>query len=133
MHIADIRRIKRADLDQINTLITTVVREQYDHLLPDVDIKIDPIEIQSGGWAAHFGDRIIGVGIAEHDTIDDLWLLGGFRGLGIGSALLSALETQIREHGYTKARLRVVAENQSARRFYARRGCQEKKSYPHEK
>jgi GNAT superfamily N-acetyltransferase len=133
MHARVIRRIELADLDQIIDLINVVVFEQYGHLLSGNDIKIDSIEIPTNGWIALVGDRIAGVGIAERNSIDDLWLLPEFRRLGTGTALLAAMETQIRDEGHALAKLRVVAENQSARNFYVRRGWKEGTTYPHEK
>ena len=44
-----------------------------------------------------------------------------------------ALEAQINSDGFVKAKLRVVAENEAARKFYRREGWLELKSYPHEK
>ena len=76
---------------------------------------------------------VVGVGLADGDYVDDLWLRPQFRGLQIGGALLTKLESQIANDGYSSARLRVVADNEGARRFYARRGWRETRVYPHER
>ena len=59
-------------------------------------------------------------------------VLREFRGQKIGSSLLTVLEFEIKKYGYGTGRLRVVAENEGARRFYRRMGWREARSYPHE-
>lgn len=128
-----IRRAEPADIEQILGLVRDVVRERYGHLFPgEPPVPTDP-DPWSGSWVADADGSIVGVGLAEGDYIDDLWLRPWYRRQNIGSALLSALESQIAKEGYARARLRLVAENEEARRFYTRRGWQETDFHPHEK
>ena len=68
-----------------------------------------------------------GLGACEHgdDYISDVWVSPDFEGRGIGSALLSALETEIAARGHTHARLHVAAANERALRLYQHRGYRE--------
>ena len=47
--------------------------------------------------------------------------------------LLVALEEQIKSDGHSSARLRVVADNTRARKFYCVHGWREVRTYPHER
>lgn len=128
-----IRPAKPGDAEQILSLVGDVVREQYGHLFPgEVPVPTDPGP-WAGSWVAVAGDSVVGVGLADGDCIDDLWLRPPYRRRKIGSALLSILETQIGNGGHMHARLRIVAGNEGARKFYARQGWQETKVYPHER
>ncbi len=60
-------------------------------------------------------------------------MLPQFRRQKIGGALLDIAENQIFGTGHPQAKLRVVAENVSARQFFTARGWREGKIYPHEK
>jgi GNAT superfamily N-acetyltransferase len=90
-----------------------------------------------GSWlqalVAEQDGRIVGLIVAEDDWIEDLWVAEPYRGRGVGSRLLAAGEREIAARGHGMAHLRVVAENESARRFYAVRGWAETSPYPHEK
>ena len=54
--------------------------------------------------------------------VDDLGVLAGTRGRGVGAALLDACESIAREAGQRWIRLGVLAGNERARSFYARHG-----------
>jgi ribosomal protein S18 acetylase RimI-like enzyme len=84
-------------------------------------------------WVAENARGLIGVGLSTAGWIDDLWVLPDCRSVGVGSALLLALESEIAERGHDCAGLRVVSENHGARRFYAAHGWREIKAYPHER
>lgn len=128
-----IRPVESKDFEQILNLVNDVVREMYGHLFPNgVTASTDPRSWKSS-WVAVDGSIIAGVGLADGDCIDDLWLRPEYRGRKIGSELLSILESQIAKGGHVQARLHVIAENETARSFYRRHGWQELKSYPHEK
>lgn len=126
-----IRPALAADLPAIERLVLTVAREVYGHLFQD------DMPRPEGNWlqamvAAQDG-RIVGVIVADDDWIEDLWVAAPHRGRGIGSRLLAAGEHQIRARGHALAHLRVVADNERARRFYAARGWAETSPYPHER
>ena len=71
--------------------------------------------------------------VAGDDWIEDLWVAEAWRRRGVGGRLLAAGERQIAACGHALGRLRVVAQNHGARRFYARHGWSETESYPHER
>ena len=121
------------DLDQISNIVLEVTREKYGHLYSnELMISNDPNSWKRS-WVVAVNNIIVGVGLSNDDCIDDLWLRSQYRRRKIGSDLLSILESQIKKSGHLQARLRVVAENEAARRFYRRHGWQELKTYPHEK
>jgi ribosomal protein S18 acetylase RimI-like enzyme len=121
------------DLDQISSIVLEVTREKYGHFFSnELMVSNDP-NSWKGSWVVADNNVIVGVGLSNDDCIDDLWLRSQYRGRNIGSDLLSILESQIEKSGHLQAKLRVVAENEAARRFYRRQGWQELKTYPHEK
>ena len=120
-------------LEQISNIVLEVTREKYGHLFSnELMISNDPNSWKRS-WVVADNNIIVGVGLSNGDCVDDLWLRSEYRGRRIGSDLLSILESQIGKSGHLWARLRVVAENEAARRFYCRHGWQELKTYPHEK
>jgi GNAT superfamily N-acetyltransferase len=125
-----IRPAVAADLPAIERLVLAAVREVYGHLFED------DVPRPEGNWmralVAEQDGRIIGVIVADDDWIEDLWVAAPCRGCGIGSRLLAAGERQIEGRGYQMAHLRVVAENERARRFYRAHGWAETSPYPHE-
>jgi GNAT superfamily N-acetyltransferase len=131
--MTEIRQAELGDLGRILDLVNAVVSETYSHLLPNDWTSPKDQRPWIGSWVAVQRGVIVGVGLANDDCIDDLWILRKYRGHGIGGSLLSTLEFEIRNSGHENAKLRVVAENTAARRFYLRHGWQEIKSYPHEK
>jgi GNAT superfamily N-acetyltransferase len=126
-----IRPAAAADLPAIERLVLAVAREIYGHLFQG------DVPRPEGNWAqglvAEQRRQIIGVVVADDDWIEDLWVAGSSRGRGVGSGLLAAGEGRIAARGHALAHLRVVAENERARRFYAARGWAETTPYPHEK
>ena len=120
-----------ADLAAIEALALTVGREVYGHLFQG------DVPRPEGNWArslvAQERGRIVGVVVAEDDWIEDLWVARDHRRRGVGSQLLTAGERQIAARGHAVAHLRVVADNQRARRFYAAHGWTEIAAYPHER
>jgi GNAT superfamily N-acetyltransferase len=128
-----VRRLNESDLETANSLADTVVSELYGHLIDGARYAIDRKCALESGFVAVVDDIIVGVGINDQDSINDLWLLPNFRRRGIGSALLAALELQLSQGGFRKAKLRAVAENHVARKFYSNQGWQEVQTYAHEK
>ena len=126
------RRLNESDLESANSLANSVVQEHYGHLIGGAAYKINRVWALEAGLVALVDDVIVGVGIADQDSVNDLWLLPDYRGQGIGSALLAALETQVFQSGFHQAKLRAVAENQAARKFYLNQGWQELPTYSHE-
>ena len=120
-----------SDLDAIAALVETVAAEVYGHLFQGAPPPPD------GRWAqalvAAADGRIVAVMVADDDWIEDLWVAADWRRRSVGSRLLTAGERQIAARGCTLARLRVIAENHGARRFYACHGWSEAEKYPHER
>lgn len=64
----------------------------------------------TGGETAHF---------------EDLYVLPQFRQQGIGTALLTAVKSEVRKRGCRKLTLNVLPNNEAARRLYRTQGFQE--------
>ena len=127
-----IRQATSEDISPIITLVTEVVNETYGHLFEDSpSVTTDP-DFWIRGWVADRDGKVVGVGLAEGDYVEDLWVAADSRGQQIGTALLSKLEDEIISNGHRYGRLRLVAENEGARMFYAKQGWRETRSYPHE-
>jgi len=126
-----IRPAAAADLPALERLVLTVAREIYGHLFQG------DVPRPEGNWAqslvAEQNDQIIGVVVADDDWIEDLWVARAARNRGVGSRLLTAGEGRIAARGHTLAHLRVVADNERARRFYKAHGWAETTPYPHER
>jgi len=126
-----LRAAVERDRGAIEQLVSTIAAEVYGHLFQDAPPRPD------GRWAqalvAAAQRRIVAVMVSDDDWIEDLWVAADWRRRGVGSRLLSAGEHEIAARGCTLARLRVIAENQGARRFYARHGWSEAEIYPHER
>jgi len=126
-----IRSADHSDVASIEQLVLEVVREVYGDLFPEA------APYRAGNWRggllAEIDGRIVGVVVSDDDSVEDLWVMKEHRRRGIGSLLLSAAERQIAGRGHIEARLRVVARNLEARRFYRARGWAETVSYPHER
>ena len=54
--------------------------------------------------------------------LDDVFVADGFRGKGVGEAMLRALEKQLRKEKVKRIDTAVVTDNAGAARFYARMG-----------
>ena len=126
-----VRPAAAADLAAIEQLVLEVGREVYGHLFRG-DVP-RPEGNWTGSLVAEERGRIVGVMVADDDWIEDLWIARDHRRRGVGSRLLAAGERLIAARGHTIAHLRVVAENERARRFYAAQGWAETAAYPHER
>lgn len=56
------------------------------------------------------------------ETISDFWIDPNFEGQGLGSALLVALEDEMRAQGFSVARLQTHAMNADALNFFEKKG-----------
>jgi GNAT superfamily N-acetyltransferase len=126
-----IRPAAKGDVAAIEQLALDVVREVYGDLFPG-EVP-PPLGKWSCGLVAEIAGRIVGVVVSDDDWVEDLWVTGEHRRCGIGSVLLAAAERQIAERGCAQARLRVVARNLEARRFYQGRGWAGEAGHAHEK
>lgn len=119
-----------SEAKEIRALAALVLREVYGALLKD---RMPSLEKPwQEALVVRDERRIVGFVLTQDDRLEDLWLLPETRGAGLGQKLLSAAEAQIAARGYRQARLRVVADNLGARRFYAREGWKELRHFEHE-
>ena len=130
MTAAEVRRFSGEDLAGIERLVSAVALECYGHLLPGY--RFDAGDNWPAAWVAAAGGEIVGVMLTGQDWLDDLWIARRHRRAGLGTRLLRLGEDEIAGRGHAAARLRVVAENTAAQRFYARHGWSEDRRYPHE-
>jgi ribosomal protein S18 acetylase RimI-like enzyme len=126
-----IRRPESSEYDSVQALVQTVVDETYGGVWTDPPIPIGQ-EDWSRACVAVCGASIVGVVLTQEEWLDDLWVHRDYRRAGIGQRLLSLAEREIAARGYSAARLRVVASNQDAIRFYQRSGWSAQRSFPHE-
>jgi GNAT superfamily N-acetyltransferase len=90
-------------------------------------------------WIAHDGEApagylfIVFVFSIEHGgltaEIDEFFVAPEHRGHAVGAQLLAAAETACRAAGCTNITLQLGRENESARRFYRRKGYSERRGY----
>ncbi len=128
---AKIMRATAAEFPAINRLVNEVTREIYAHLLPENYTGSD--ENWEKAWVAKRGDSIVAVMLSANEWIDDLWIQREERDKGIGSKLLARGETEIAARGHSRARLRLVAENEQALQFYLSKNWSVGRKFPHEK
>jgi GNAT superfamily N-acetyltransferase len=126
-----IRRPSPSEHDRVRSVVQAVVDETYGGLWAEPPLRIDE-EDWSLTWIATAGAEIAGMTLTDRDRVSDLWVLRRFRGLGTGSALLAAAETEIAGRGHVVARLRLVETNTKARIFYEKRGWMAVGKFPHE-
>ena len=127
----NIRQSTFADNAAINQLVTEVVVECYGHLLPCY--APDPNADWEHAWVSEKNGKIIAVLLTAGEWIDDLWIVKAERRSGLGSRLLQIAEQEIAARGNGQARLRFVAENAVAFKFYTKNGWQNLRRFPHEK
>lgn len=70
--------------------------------------------------------------LTHEEWISDLWVLGEYRGRGVGRKLLLQGESEIAARGHETYRLRVVKSNTRAIDFYQRMGWRVEREFPHE-
>ena len=128
----EIRLIRSPELKRARQLVVEVMEQVYEYLLDGRTLVPEDTDRWRGAWVAMLGERIVGVGLAEEDRVSDLWLAAASRGKNIGSRLLRKLEDEIRARGHKEAKLRVVANNENAIRFYLARGWRQAERFRHE-
>jgi ribosomal protein S18 acetylase RimI-like enzyme len=127
-----IRRPQPQELKSVRALVQAVVDEAYGGLWapPPIPIGEDGWDLS---WIAVPDAKIVGVVLTNGEWLDDLWVLRGNRGCGVGQRLLAHAEAEIAARGHDTLRLRVVQSNEAAIAFYRRHGWQIARAYPHEK
>ena len=129
----ELRHPRGDELASARQIAEDVMGQVYRHLLGGRSLVPPALEPWADSWIALLDGDPVGVGMSHEDLVSDLWLLPRARGHHIGSRLLDRLEGEVRERGYPRARLRVVADNESARAFYRARGWREAARFDHEK
>jgi len=127
-----IRKCRRSDVEGIRSLVAAVVSEVYGGMLP-AGFEVGKGTNWEPGWVADSAGNLVAVMLTGKDWLEDLWIDKGHRGRGLGGRLLAIAEQEIAARGFARAWLRVVAENTTARGFYARSGWREDRRYPHER
>jgi ribosomal protein S18 acetylase RimI-like enzyme len=127
-----IQRPEPEELDAIRALVQTVVDEVYGGIWAPSPLPIDE-ERWHLSWVAVVDTKIIGVLLTGEEWLDDLWVLHGNRGRGVGHRLLERGEAEIVARGHQTLRLRVVQSNTAAIKFYLRHGWRIAREFPHEK
>lgn len=127
-----VRRAVPADAGAVGEL----VRAAYEHYVPRIGrepfpMTLDYAVVVAAGdtWVARQGARLVGVLVLEHADdhvlVENLAVLPGAQGAGIGSRLLRHAEDEARARGVLEVRLythELMTEN---RAYYPRRGYRE--------
>ena len=126
-----IRRPRPEELKSVRAVDQVVVDEVYGGLWAP-----PPLTVEEAGWdvswIAVLDAKIVGVVLTSGEWLDDLWVLRGSRGCGIGQCLLAQAEAEIVARGHEILRLRVVQSNAPAIAFYRRHGWPIARMFPHE-
>jgi GNAT superfamily N-acetyltransferase len=75
--------------------------------------------------------EVAGFVMVEGDEVDQVYVAVEHRGAGVAGPLLDAARQRVRDGGFDTAWLAVVAANERARRFYARRGWVDRGLFDH--
>lgn len=124
----ELRRALAEDVAGVRALVQAVVDEIYGGLWASPPLPIGDDD-WSLAWVAIDDDAVVRVALTGGDWLDDLWIARGWRDRGIGARLLAIAEREIAARGHPVARLSVIASNVAARRFYARHGWQEARTF----
>jgi ribosomal protein S18 acetylase RimI-like enzyme len=135
-----IRRANLEDAKLLTPFVQMVVDEVYGYLWEShssLDVRAIiassiAAEDWSKAWVASDGGTLVGTVLTHENWIDDLWVLQGFRGRGIGKGLLLRGEEEIIERGHDVLHLRMVQANTRALAFYRRLGWNTLRKFPHE-
>jgi GNAT superfamily N-acetyltransferase len=127
-----IRRPQPEELRSVQALVQTVVDEIYGGVWAPPPLPVDK-EGWELSWIAVVDEKIVGVALTTGEWLDDLWVLRGARGYGVGWRLLAHAEAEMVARGHETLRLRVAQSNTVAIGFYRRHGWQIARVFPHEK
>jgi GNAT superfamily N-acetyltransferase len=128
---AKIMRATAADFPAVKRLVSEAIRDVYAHVL--IENYLDSDENWEKAWIAKRDGSIVAVMMSANKWIDDLWVHRAERSKGLGSTLLSKGEEEIAARGHSQARLRLVAENDRALKFYLAKNWAVKREFLHEK
>ncbi len=136
-----IERASQDDIEAVTTLWVRLARDQrtYDSSVRAVANRetmretLAAHQINDGLLVARLGSTVVGFAsfAVEHGSLEldatrghlsNLYVDPAFRNHGIGTALLEAVEDALADQGIDILLLEVMADNEAARRFYARKG-----------
>ncbi|WP_170219355.1 GNAT family N-acetyltransferase [Nocardioides litoris] len=119
-----------ADLAHLAVLLHDAWHDAHrDHLPPALLAARGPAYVE--GWVrellpgtvvAERAGALLGLVAVRDDEVHQLMVAAPARGTGVADTLLAAAEDRIAAAGHATAWLTVLAPNDRARRFYARRG-----------
>jgi ribosomal protein S18 acetylase RimI-like enzyme len=128
------------DVAAVAELWVALAREQRthgSHLLPASNreqarglvaqyVHADGVGVADDGGVLGFVMFHVETGFFDTDAtrgvVDNVYVLPGARGEGVGSALLEYAEAELAERGATVLAVEALWENEAARRLYERRG-----------
>jgi GNAT superfamily N-acetyltransferase len=127
--------IRRAGAEDAEA-VAELVHAAYQHYVPrigrpPVPMTLDYVQVVAAGhtWLAERGGHLAGVLVLEHPVdhvlVENLAVLPGAQGTGVGSRLLRHAEDEARNRGVLEVRLythELMTEN---RAYYPRRGYRE--------
>ena len=136
--------IEHASPDDVDAVTTLWIRLARDQRTYDSSVRaganretmretLAAHQINDGLLVARLGGDVVGFAsfAVEHGSLEldatrghlsNLYVDPDFRNHGIGTALLEAVEDALTDRGIDVLLLEVMAENEAARRFYARQG-----------
>jgi GNAT superfamily N-acetyltransferase len=128
-----IRRARRDDFDALLHVQREAAVAAFAHVFPPESFPFPDDEVREA-WRRALADPAIEVFVAEVDGemvgsvsvgleyLRTLYVLPSHQGTGVGSALHDHALDRLRGRGARQAKLWTLEENDSARRFYERRG-----------
>jgi GNAT superfamily N-acetyltransferase len=128
-----IREAVRADLDALAAVKKAASEQGYAHIYPpeehpypDEAVRAEVVRRfelpQATYLVAEEEGRILGYAGISPGWVEQLYVVPGAQGRGVGSALLEAAVERRRAAGDTELRLWTLEENTVGRRFYEARG-----------
>jgi ribosomal protein S18 acetylase RimI-like enzyme len=129
----EVRPAQAGEAETLLAIQREAAVDAFGHVFPPERYSFPDEEIRAG-WTAALSDPEIEVYLAESDGVPvgsvsvgeeylrTLYVLPGYQGRGIGSALHDLALERLRARGVPLARLWTLEENHPARRFYERRG-----------
>jgi GNAT superfamily N-acetyltransferase len=128
-----IRRARGDELDALLYVQREAAVEAFAHVFPPESFPFPDDEVREA-WRRALADPELEVFVAEvdgemvgsvsvdHEYLRTLYVLPSHQGTGVGSALHDHALDRLRALGARQAKLWTLEENDSARRFYERRG-----------
>lgn len=131
-HTADVRvqAAQQSDLPSLAEIYWSAWHETHAPFIPAAVVQFRDrrfFERRVHGFgrqaiAARRGDVVMGFAVWGEAQLQQLWLRRDARGFGIGTALTETAESLLAAAGTKEAQLTCMAANETARRFYERRG-----------